>query len=118
MVYMSVWKCFVLQIKKQNDNLQTRNMELVKANTDLRHKQSDSDNLIQNLKDKVSEQKKRIEYLNRSKKDLEENSERMKVGVSGGRTRSILVYLKKTWKLNVNIQFCWTQFLVEFEKQF
>lgn len=93
MVYMSV--CFVLQIKKQNDNLQTRNMELVKANTDLRHKQSDSDNLIQNLKDKVSEQKKRIEYLNRSKKDLEENSERMKVGVSGGRTRSVLVYLKK-----------------------
>lgn len=70
-------------------------MELVKANTDLRHKQSDSDNLIQNLKDKVSEQKKRIEYLNRSKKDLEENSERMKVGVSDGRTRSVLVYLKK-----------------------
>lgn len=70
-------------------------MELVKANTDLRHKQSDSDNLIQNLKDKVSEQKKRIEYLNRSKKDLEENSERMKVRVSGGRTRSVLVYLKK-----------------------
>ncbi|XP_065935537.1 coiled-coil domain-containing protein 150 isoform X7 [Magallana gigas] len=67
------------EIKKQNDNLQTRNMELVKANTDLRHKQSDSDNLIQNLKDKVSEQKKRIEYLNRSKKDLEENSERMKM---------------------------------------
>lgn len=67
------------EIKKQNDNLQTRNMELVKANTDLRHKQSDSDNLIQNLKDKVSEQKKRIEYLNRSKKDMEENSERMKM---------------------------------------
>lgn len=73
-------------------------MELVKANTDLRHKQSDSDNLIQNLKDKVSEQKKRIEYLNRSKKDLEENSERMKVGVYGGRTRSVLVYLKKNMK--------------------
>jgi hypothetical protein len=35
--------------------------------------------MIQNLKDKVSEQKKRIEYLNRSKKEMEESSERMKV---------------------------------------
>ncbi|XP_056014755.1 coiled-coil domain-containing protein 150-like isoform X3 [Ostrea edulis] len=69
----------ISEIKKQNDNLQTRNMELVKANTDLRHKQGDSENMIQNLKDKVSEQKKRIEYLNRSKKEMEENSERMKV---------------------------------------
>ena len=54
-------------------------MELVKANTELRHKQSDTENLVQNLKDKVSEQKKRIEYLNRSKKDMEENSDRIKV---------------------------------------
>lgn len=115
---MSVWKCFVLQIKKQNDNLQTRNMELVKANTDLRHKQSDSDNLIQNLKDKVSEQKKRIEYLNRSKKDLEENSERMKVrGVWWENKISSCLFFKK-WEVNVNIKLSWTQFLVEFEKQF
>lgn len=77
-LFNQTWK-LVLQIKKQNDNLQTRNMELVKANTDLRHKQGDSENMIQNLKDKVSEQKKRIEYLNRSKKEMEENSERMKV---------------------------------------
>ncbi|XP_078338802.1 coiled-coil domain-containing protein 150-like isoform X2 [Crassostrea virginica] len=68
----------IAEIKKQNDNLQTRNMELVKANTELRHKQSDTENLVQNLKDKVSEQKKRIEYLNRSKKDMEENSDRIK----------------------------------------
>lgn len=54
-------------------------MELVKANTELRHKQSDTENLVQNLKDKVYEQKKRIEYLNRSKKDMEENSDRIKV---------------------------------------
>lgn len=112
---MSVWKCFVLQIKKQNDNLQTRNMELVKANTDLRHKQSDSDNLIQNLKDKVSEQKKRIEYLNRSKKDMEENSERMKVrGVWWENKISSCLFFKK-WEVNVNIKLSWTQFLVEFE---
>ena len=54
-------------------------MELVKSNTELRHKQTSSDGLVQNLKDKVSDQKKRIEYLNRSKKDLEENVDKMRV---------------------------------------
>ncbi|XP_062594271.1 coiled-coil domain-containing protein 150-like isoform X2 [Saccostrea cucullata] len=68
----------IAEIKKQNDNLQTRNMELVKANTELRHKHSETETLIQNLKDKVSEQKKRIEYLNRSKKDMEDSSDRLK----------------------------------------
>ncbi|XP_062596767.1 uncharacterized protein LOC134258250 [Saccostrea cucullata] len=43
---------------KQNANLRTRNMELEKSNTELCHKHPGTETLIQNLADKVSEQKR------------------------------------------------------------
>ena len=67
------------QIRKQNDNLSTRNMELVKANTELRYKATDYENQVKEHKDKIRDQKKKLEYLHRSKKDLEENSEKVRV---------------------------------------
>ena len=70
---------FNKQIKKQNDSLSQRNMELMKTNTDLRHKTREQDTHIQELKDKLSEQKRKMEYLVRAKKEMEENVHKMKV---------------------------------------
>jgi peptidoglycan hydrolase CwlO-like protein len=53
-------------------------MELVKANTELRYKATDYENQVKEHKDKIRDQKKKLEYLHRSKKDLEENSEKAK----------------------------------------
>lgn len=71
--------CLIFQIKKQSDNLQSRNMELVKANTELRHKASDLENMLRDQKEKFSDQKRKNEYLIKSKKALEENMEKYKV---------------------------------------
>ena len=54
-------------------------MELVKANTELRHKAGEYEGQVKDLKDKIRDQKKRLEYLHKSKKDLEENSEKVRV---------------------------------------
>lgn len=56
-------------------------MELVKANTELRHKVSENDSHIKDLKDKIRDQKKRLEYLHRSKKEMEENSDKVRVSL-------------------------------------
>ncbi|CAC5423841.1 unnamed protein product [Mytilus coruscus] len=53
-------------------------MELVKANTELRHKMTEYESQTKDLKDKIRDQKKRLEYLHKSKKDLEENSEKVR----------------------------------------
>ncbi|XP_063410200.1 coiled-coil domain-containing protein 150-like isoform X5 [Mytilus trossulus] len=68
----------IAEVRKQNDNLSTRNMELVKANTELRHKMTENESQTKDLKDKIRDQKKRLEYLHKSKKDLEENSEKVR----------------------------------------
>ena len=54
-------------------------MELMKTNTDLRHKTREQDTHIQELKDKLSEQKRKMEYLVCAKKEMEENVHKMKV---------------------------------------
>ncbi|XP_071146826.1 coiled-coil domain-containing protein 150-like isoform X9 [Mytilus edulis] len=68
----------IAEVRKQNDNLSTRNMELVKANTELRHKMTENESQTKDLKDKIRDQKKRLEYLHKSKKDLEENSDKVR----------------------------------------
>lgn len=68
----------IAEVKKQNDNLSTRNMELVKANTELRQKTTEYESLVKDLKEKIRDQKKRLEYLHKSKKDLEENSDKVR----------------------------------------
>ena len=54
-------------------------MELMKTNTELRQKTREQESMIQELKDKVSEQKRKMEYLIRAKKDMEDNVNKMKV---------------------------------------
>ncbi|XP_033763087.1 coiled-coil domain-containing protein 150-like isoform X2 [Pecten maximus] len=68
----------IAEIKKQNDNLQNRNMELVKTNTELRHKGTESEKSIKDLKEKVADQKRKNDYLHRSKRELEDNVDKVK----------------------------------------
>jgi len=51
----------------------------MKANTELRQKTREQETQVQDLKDKVTDQKRRIDYLHRAKKDVEENVHKMKV---------------------------------------
>ncbi|XP_052226165.1 coiled-coil domain-containing protein 150-like isoform X2 [Dreissena polymorpha] len=66
------------EIKKQNDSLSARNMELMKGNTELRQKTRDQETEIGELREKLGEQKRKIEYLRRGKNDVEENVKKMK----------------------------------------
>ncbi|XP_060075980.1 coiled-coil domain-containing protein 150-like [Ylistrum balloti] len=68
----------IAEIKKQNDNLQNRNMELVKTNTELRHKVTENESMVKDLKEKVADQKRKNDYLYRSKRDLEDNVDKVK----------------------------------------
>ncbi|KAL4221302.1 hypothetical protein ACF0H5_019565 [Mactra antiquata] len=68
----------IAEIKKQNDNLSMRNMDLLKSNTELRQKTRDQEGLIQELKDKVTEHKRKMEYFRRGKHDVEEHVRKMK----------------------------------------
>ncbi|XP_021369483.1 coiled-coil domain-containing protein 150-like isoform X3 [Mizuhopecten yessoensis] len=68
----------IAEIKKQNDNLQNRNMELVKTNTELRHRVTECDSTAKDLKEKVADQKRKNEYLHRSKRELEDNVDKVK----------------------------------------
>ncbi|KAL3862086.1 hypothetical protein ACJMK2_008081 [Sinanodonta woodiana] len=68
----------ISEVKKQNDNLSARNMELVKANTELRHKVADLETSLREQKEKVTEHKRKMEYLTKTKKELEESLQKMK----------------------------------------
>ncbi|XP_041377608.1 coiled-coil domain-containing protein 150-like [Gigantopelta aegis] len=68
----------VAELKKINDSLSGRNMDLVRANTDLRHKANEDQKLIGELQTKISEQKHRMQYLHKAKRHLEENMQQMK----------------------------------------
>ena len=57
-------------------------MELVKANTDLRHKANEDQKLVSDLQNKIAEQKHKMQYQHKAKKHLEENLAQMKVGVA------------------------------------
>ena len=54
-------------------------MELMRTNTELRQKTREQDTHVQELKDKVSDQKRKMEYLVRAKKEMEDNVHKMKV---------------------------------------
>ncbi|XP_053379016.1 coiled-coil domain-containing protein 150-like isoform X2 [Mercenaria mercenaria] len=68
----------IAEIKKQNDNLSTRNMELMKSNTEMRQKMRDQENVVQDLKDKITDQKRKMDYLRKGKSDVEEYVKKMK----------------------------------------
>ncbi|KAK3591041.1 hypothetical protein CHS0354_026055 [Potamilus streckersoni] len=68
----------ISEVKKQNDNLSARNMELVKANTELRHKVADLETSLREQKEKVTEHKRKVEYLTKTKKELEDSLQKMK----------------------------------------
>ncbi|KAK0063714.1 coiled-coil domain-containing protein 150-like isoform X1, partial [Biomphalaria pfeifferi] len=68
----------LIEIRKQNENLSDRNQELVKSNTDLRHKLTEIEREKEELKTKLSGQHKKMEYLHKAKKQLEDNFNRMK----------------------------------------
>ena len=54
-------------------------MELMRTNTELRQKTREQELTISEMKDKISEQKRKMEYLVRAKKEMEENVHKMKV---------------------------------------
>ncbi|XP_071109363.1 coiled-coil domain-containing protein 150-like [Haliotis cracherodii] len=66
------------EIKKQNESLSSRNMELVRTNTELRHRVNESDRTHTELSQKLVDQRRKTEYLNKAKKQLEENLAKMK----------------------------------------
>ncbi|XP_055863474.1 coiled-coil domain-containing protein 150-like isoform X2 [Biomphalaria glabrata] len=68
----------LIEIRKQNENLSDRNQELVKSNTDLRHRLTEIEREKEELKTKLSGQHKKMEYLHKAKKQLEDNFNRMK----------------------------------------
>ncbi|KAL5015194.1 hypothetical protein ScPMuIL_009464 [Solemya velum] len=59
------------EVKKHNDNLFTRNIEMVKTNTELRQTVSKQEQTIQDLKHKLAENKRKMDYLQLSKKSLD-----------------------------------------------
>ncbi|XP_060580198.1 coiled-coil domain-containing protein 150-like isoform X3 [Ruditapes philippinarum] len=68
----------IAEIKKQNDSLSTRNMELMKSNTELRQKMRDQESTVQEYKEKIIDQKRKMDYLRRGKSDVEEYVKKMK----------------------------------------
>ena len=60
------------QVRKQLEELLSRNGELSRANTELRHKITEVDYKNKELKDRILSQKSQIEHLTKVKKKQEE----------------------------------------------
>ena len=71
-------------------------MDLMKANTELRQKTRDQETAMMEIKERMTEQKRKIDYLRRGKLDVEDNVKKMKVSyrmVNEGFERVVLLHL-------------------------
>ena len=66
-------------MRKASDSLSSRNQELVKVNTSLRHRLGEMEKEREEMKTKMASQKHKLEYLHKAKKQLEDNLNKMKV---------------------------------------
>ena len=57
-------------------------MELMKGNTELRQKTREQETTIAELREKIADQRRKIDYLHRAKKDTEENINKIKVSAA------------------------------------
>ena len=67
------------QVRKQLEELLSRNGELSRANTELRHKITEVDYKNKELKDRILSQKSQIEHLTKVKKKQEETMDSFEV---------------------------------------
>ncbi|CAG5133910.1 unnamed protein product, partial [Candidula unifasciata] len=68
----------ISEVCRQNENLSSRNQDLVKANSELRQKMAEAEKEKNELKRKMSGQRHKLQYLHTTKKQLEENLSKMK----------------------------------------
>ncbi|KAH9508698.1 hypothetical protein Btru_049657 [Bulinus truncatus] len=68
----------ISEMRRQNENLSDRNQELAKLNIDLRNRVAEMEREKEDMKSKLADQRQKMEYLNKGKKQLEDNLNRMK----------------------------------------
>ena len=68
-------------MRKQCENLSSRNQDLVRSNTEMRQRMADTEKEKEEMKAKVSGQRHKLEYLHKAKKQVEDNLNKMKVSV-------------------------------------
>ncbi|BFZ23483.1 hypothetical protein BsWGS_26522 [Bradybaena similaris] len=68
----------ISEVCKQNENLSSRNQDLVKANSELRQKMAEVEKEKNEMKRKMLGQRHKLQYLHKTKKQLEENFNKMK----------------------------------------
>ncbi|GFO30928.1 coiled-coil domain-containing protein 150-like [Plakobranchus ocellatus] len=66
------------EVRKQCENLSSRNQELVRSNTELRQRMADVEREKEEMRSKVAGQRHKLEYLHKAKKQVEDNLNKMK----------------------------------------
>ncbi|RUS87341.1 hypothetical protein EGW08_004883, partial [Elysia chlorotica] len=66
------------EVRKQCENLSSRNQELVRSNTELRQRLADTEKDKEEIRAKVAGQRHKLEYLHKAKKQVEDNLNKMK----------------------------------------
>ncbi|GFS01137.1 coiled-coil domain-containing protein 150-like [Elysia marginata] len=68
----------LVEMRKQCENLSSRNQDLVRSNTELRQRMADAEKDKEEMRSKVAGQRHKLEYLHKAKKQVEDNLNKMK----------------------------------------